>query len=110
MASLYSKLMILFPDANIDVNDGPDWVLCDARDGKGAYVEEWNRPEPQPTEEQLEAVDSDANNWEAIQIVRKQRKRAYPDMRDQLDQIFHEGIDAWKETIQAVKDAHPKPE
>ena len=38
------------------------------------------------------------------------RRRAYPDMQEQLDQIFHEGIDAWKETIQAVKDAHPKPE
>ena len=33
----------------------------------------------------------------------------YPPISDQLDQIFHEGIDAWKETIQAVKDAHPKP-
>ena len=34
----------------------------------------------------------------------------YPAIEDQFDQIFHEGIDAWKETIQAVKDAHPKPE
>ena len=33
----------------------------------------------------------------------------YPPITDQLDQIYHEGIDAWKETIQAVKDAHPKP-
>ena len=34
----------------------------------------------------------------------------YPPITDQLDQIYHEGIDAWKETIQAVKDAYPKPE
>ena len=33
----------------------------------------------------------------------------YPSWQDQLDQIFHEGIDAWKETVKAVKDAHPKP-
>ena len=38
------------------------------------------------------------------------RYKSYPKVEDQLDQIFHEGIDAWKETIQAVKDAHPKPE
>ena len=38
------------------------------------------------------------------------REDGYPPITDQLDQIFHEGIDAWKETIQAVKDAHPKPE
>ena len=33
----------------------------------------------------------------------------YPPIEDQLDQIYHEGIDTWKETIKAVKDAHPKP-
>ena len=37
------------------------------------------------------------------------RRRAYPDMQEQLDQIYHDGIDTWKETIKAVKDAHPKP-
>ena len=37
------------------------------------------------------------------------RRRAYPDMQEQLDQIYHEGVDAWQETIKAVKDAHPKP-
>ena len=38
------------------------------------------------------------------------REEGYPPITDQLDQIYHEGIDAWKETVQAVKDAHPKPE
>lgn len=37
------------------------------------------------------------------------RRNNYPAIEEQLDQIFHEGIDAWKETIKAVKDAHPKP-
>ena len=37
------------------------------------------------------------------------RQKAYPLITDQLDQIYHEGIDAWKETIKAVKDANPKP-
>ena len=39
----------------------------------------------------------------------RNRRNEYPDVIEQLDQIFHEGIDAWKETIKAVKDAHPKP-
>ena len=38
----------------------------------------------------------------------EQRQRAYPSIADQLDKIFHEGIDAWKTQIQAVKDAYPK--
>lgn len=37
------------------------------------------------------------------------RRAAYPSIADQLDQIYHEGIDAWKETIAAVKAEYPKP-
>ena len=36
--------------------------------------------------------------------------KAYPSLPDQLDQIYHEGIDAWKATIAAVKTQYPKPE
>ncbi len=36
------------------------------------------------------------------------RAAAYPSIADQLDQIYHEGIDAWKETISAVKAEYPK--
>ena len=37
-----------------------------------------------------------------------QRAAAYPSFADQFDTIFHEGIDAWKAQIQAVKDRFPK--
>ena len=39
-----------------------------------------------------------------------QRKRAeeYPSMADQLDDIYHNGIDAWKATIKTIKDKYPK--
>jgi hypothetical protein len=37
------------------------------------------------------------------------RAAAYPSMADQLDTIYHEGIDAWKATIAAVKQEYPKP-
>jgi len=36
------------------------------------------------------------------------RAAAYPSYADQFDTIFHEGIDAWKAQIQAVKDRFPK--
>ena len=38
------------------------------------------------------------------------RAAAYPSIADQLDDIYHNGIDAWKANILAVKQAHPKPE
>ena len=37
------------------------------------------------------------------------RQTAYPAIEEQLDKIFHEGVDAWKADIQAIKDANPKP-
>ena len=42
------------------------------------------------------------------QAYKEKRQREYPPMAEQLDMIFHNGIDAWKEQIQAVKDKHPK--
>ncbi len=36
------------------------------------------------------------------------RKREYPSIVDQLDDIFHNGLDGWKANIQAIKDKHPK--
>ena len=40
-----------------------------------------------------------------------QRDRAaeYPSVVDQLDDIYHNGIDGWKATIKATKDKYPKP-
>ena len=36
------------------------------------------------------------------------RMYAYPSIADQLDKIYHEGIDAWKAEIAAVKEQYPK--
>ena len=36
------------------------------------------------------------------------RAAAYPSIADQLDTIYHKGIDAWKLTITAVKEEFPK--
>ena len=37
------------------------------------------------------------------------RVAEYPPIEDQLDEIYHNGIDAWKATIKVVKDKYPKP-
>jgi hypothetical protein len=36
------------------------------------------------------------------------RAAEYPSYADQFDTIFHDGLDAWKAQIQAVKDKYPK--
>ena len=39
-----------------------------------------------------------------------QRSRAseYPSIPDQLDEIYHNGIDSWKAVIKKTKDKYPK--
>ena len=40
---------------------------------------------------------------------KSQRRAEYPSIEDQLDDIYHNGIDAWKATIKVIKDKYPKP-
>ena len=36
------------------------------------------------------------------------RKAEYPPLEEQLDKIYHSGVDAWKADIKAIKDKYPK--
>ena len=48
---------------------------------------------------------------DALAATKYQRDRAaeYPTWQDQLDKIYHSGIDAWKADIKVIKDKYPKP-
>ena len=48
------------------------------------------------------------NNWVDPNAYVDKRAEAYPSIADQLDDIYHNGVDAWKATIKAVKDKYPK--
>ena len=38
----------------------------------------------------------------------RSRASEYPSIADQLDDIYHNGVDGWKATIKTVKDKFPK--
>ena len=61
-----------------------------------------------PTKEEVETelvrLISEYNNND----YQRNRAKAYPSFADQFDTIFHNGLDAWKVEIQAVKDKYPK--
>ena len=48
-------------------------------------------------------------DYDANQSYKDKRAAEYPSIPDQLDDIFHNGLDAWKATIQTTKDKYPKP-
>lgn len=66
----------------------------------------WYSNTPKPTQEELDAL------WEStkaqIDFV-KNRQQAYPSIEEQLDTLYHGGYDAWKASIEAVKNQFPKP-
>ena len=45
--------------------------------------------------------------WETKKYQRD-RATEYPPIAEQLDDIYHNGIDGWKTTIKTIKDKHPK--
>ena len=44
----------------------------------------------------------DANAYKGL------RQAEYPSIPDQLDTLYHSGLDAWKAQIKTVKDKYPK--
>ena len=45
---------------------------------------------------------------DALEYARN-RTKEYPKIKDQLDDIYHNGIDTWKASIKIIKDKYPKP-
>jgi hypothetical protein len=63
-----------------------------------------------PITEEEAAVIRDENAKKAFDALPYWAKREteYPNIKEQLDTIFHNGLDAWKVQIQAIKDKYPK--
>jgi hypothetical protein len=73
-----------------------DWELIKGEDEKPTEVEIANK------------VSILKNDYDSKQY-RRDRKLEYPEIGDQLDKIYHEGIDAWKaDMILPVKNKYPK--
>ena len=68
--------------------------------------------ETPPTEEAIQAELARLQIEYDAQEYARTRKPEYPDIGDQLDDLYHKGAfsDEMAVKIKAVKDAHPKPE
>ena len=59
-----------------------------------------------PIDEAL--VDAKVRELQSIQDYQSKRRAEYPKIEEQLDQIYHQGLEAWKADIQLIKDKYPK--
>jgi hypothetical protein len=96
MITKFNAVLSLVPDARFGMRDGviTGWENIDAA---------------QPTEEEIQ---SEVNRLQAVydsEEWKRNRQLEYPSIKDQLDKIYHEGIDKWKEDmIKPVKEKYPK--
>jgi hypothetical protein len=56
----------------------------------------------------IEAKQAELQTAYEAKEYQRDRKKEYPSIEDQLDDIYHNGIDAWKATIKVTKDKYPK--
>jgi len=92
--------------ANFD--DGGNVKLRNNSDGNGDFIASWSVSGlAQPTTDQLNSYEAQANKDEKNYGIRNTRKKAYGDIGDQLDEIYKD-IDAWKARIKSIKDANAK--
>ena len=103
MANLSTKIKLY---ANKEINFLNEVILQD--DGNGAYIKEWNLDIAQPTEAQLNALESQATTYENNQRIIATRKSLYGDWDKQLEEIYDNGIDSWKARIANIKLNNPK--
>ena len=83
MAQLSNKIR-KYLDREVDFEK--DVLLQD--DGNGAYIKEWNVAEAQPTDEQLNALESEATTLENNTQIIANRKAEYPSIEELVVALY----------------------
>ena len=113
MITTIDAIKALDPDAQVTVSGDPsnqaeyerDVKFVSGADENGSAV---YKETQDFTWEQVSAKKAELQTEYDNNQYQRDRASEYPSWQDQLDDIFHNGIDGWKTTIQAVKDKYPK--
>ncbi len=97
MTDIISAIKAIKADAKVSVNN-EDINQITWHDGNPTNI---TNDQILTKQAELQA-DYDANQYQ------RDRKKEYPSIEDQLDDIYHNGIDGWKATIKTTKDKYPK--
>ena len=97
MTDILNSILAIKSDAQVSVN-AEDINQITWHDGNPTKI-----TDKQILDKQAELKTIYDNNK-----YQRDRAVAYPSIKDQLDDLYHNGIDGWKTTIKAVKDKYPK--
>ena len=88
-----------------ELRPGAEWTLR----GETYAGLEWNdSKQTKPTESEVNAKCAELKTAYDNKKYQRDREPEYPSVVDQLDLIYHSGIDAWKTKIKETKDKYPK--
>jgi len=93
MADKLEAILKINPNAKVEIINGE--------------ITNWYETTP-ISEEDIKAkmtelqAEYDANQYQ------RDREKEYPSIAEQLDDLYHNGIDGWKATIKTTKDKYPK--
>jgi hypothetical protein len=97
MTDIITAILAIKSDAQVTVNaediNQITWV-----DGNPTNI----------TNEQILAKQVELKAEYDAKQYQRDRAKEYPTWQDQLDDIYHNGVDGWKATIKATKDKYPK--
>jgi hypothetical protein len=68
----------------------------------------WENGETPISKSDIEAKMVEVQDEYDAKKYQRDRAEEYPSIVDQLDDIYHNGIDGWKATIKVTKDKYPK--
>jgi len=96
MTDIIQAIIAINPNAEVSVN-GEDYNQITWHNGTTPISE----ADIKAKQAELQ-IDYDNKEYQ------RSRAEEYPSIKDQLDDIYHNGVDGWKTTIKAVKDKYPK--
>ena len=93
-----------------DPFDGSENVIIRKSDGAFIPKDDSNRYYKQFVDDIYEKGIGivEGADYVGVTTYTEARKAEYPPLEEQLDKIYHSGIDAWKADIKVIKDKYPK--
>lgn len=94
-------------DALISLCPNSSWSVDDTYESIQNYSsEDYPLPTKKEIEDEIKRLQKISDDFEYQRL----RLREYPSIQDQLDTLYHQGYDGWKEEINKIKEQYPKPE
>lgn len=94
--------MITTMNALESLKPGAEWLLTDDK------LEWLDTKQTEPTQEEIDAEIKRLQDQYDANEYQRSRALEYPSIPDQLDEIYHNGVDSWKAIIKQTKDKYPK--